>query len=86
MWKWCGSTATTTAPRRSSSHLLGVSVCDEYVLESGGKKVLFLHGHIFDEFIDNYPWATWFRGTGCISFLQKNRHLAPLRQTRQAEQ
>ena len=33
------------------SHLLGVEVRDEMVLESGGKQILFLHGHRFDEFI-----------------------------------
>ena len=40
------------------SHLLGVSVADEIVVESGGKKVLFLHGHQFDRFIEQYPIST----------------------------
>jgi UDP-2,3-diacylglucosamine pyrophosphatase LpxH len=40
------------------SHLLGVAVVDQMVLESGGKKILFHHGHRFDEFIDNYPIIT----------------------------
>lgn len=40
------------------SHLLGLEVVDEYVVESGDKKVLFLHGHQFDQFIDRYPLAT----------------------------
>jgi UDP-2,3-diacylglucosamine pyrophosphatase LpxH len=40
------------------SHLLGVSVVEEYVLLSGGKKHLILHGHRFDSFIDNHPILT----------------------------
>lgn len=42
------------------SHLLGVEVRDEIVLTSGGRQVLFLHGHRFDEFINSYPLTTWF--------------------------
>ena len=41
------------------SHLLGVTVKDEYVLTSGHEKILVLHGHIFDEFIDAHPILTW---------------------------
>ncbi len=41
------------------SHLLGVSVSDEFTIESGSKRILFLHGHRFDDFIDAYPWTTW---------------------------
>jgi UDP-2,3-diacylglucosamine pyrophosphatase LpxH len=37
------------------SHLLGVTVEEEYVLRSGGRRILVLHGHVFDEFIDNHP-------------------------------
>ena len=40
------------------SHLLGLEVVDEIVVPSGDKKVLFLHGHQFDQFIDRYPTAT----------------------------
>lgn len=41
------------------SHLLGVAVCEEYILESAGRRVLVIHGHKFDEFIDTYPLVTW---------------------------
>jgi UDP-2,3-diacylglucosamine pyrophosphatase LpxH len=41
------------------SHLLGVQVRDEYTLESGDERVLLLHGHIFDEFLDAHPILTW---------------------------
>ena len=41
------------------SHLLGVTVRDEYVFRSGGRDVLVLHGHVFDEFITAHPILTW---------------------------
>ncbi len=47
-------------PAEFISHLLGVNVYDEYILESGQKRILFLHGHRFDEFIDNHPFVTAF--------------------------
>jgi UDP-2,3-diacylglucosamine pyrophosphatase LpxH len=42
------------------SHLLGVTVKDEHVLRSGGERILYLHGHQFDEFLDAHPILTWF--------------------------
>src|SRR5262249_25383079 len=42
-------------PAEIVSHLLGVEVTDEIVIETGGRRVLLLHGHRFDEFIDRYP-------------------------------
>jgi UDP-2,3-diacylglucosamine pyrophosphatase LpxH len=42
-------------PAEIVSHLLGVEVTDEVVVETGGRRVLLLHGHRFDEFIDRYP-------------------------------
>jgi UDP-2,3-diacylglucosamine pyrophosphatase LpxH len=41
------------------SHLLGVTVKDDHVLVSGGRRILFLHGHVFDEFLDAHPILTW---------------------------
>lgn len=52
------------------SHLLGVSVLDDYVLESGGRRVLILHGHQFDRFIDKHPILTWV-GDCIYSVLQR---------------
>ncbi len=40
------------------SHLLGVEVSEELVVESGDRRVMFLHGHRFDEFISRYPLTT----------------------------
>jgi UDP-2,3-diacylglucosamine pyrophosphatase LpxH len=52
------------------SHLLGVTVKDEFVLLSGSRKILILHGHQFDDFIDAHPILTWF-GDLVYLFLQK---------------
>jgi UDP-2,3-diacylglucosamine pyrophosphatase LpxH len=41
------------------SHLLGVTVEDDYILESGAQRILVLHGHVFDEFIEDHPVLTW---------------------------
>jgi UDP-2,3-diacylglucosamine pyrophosphatase LpxH len=46
-------------PAEIVSHLLGVATEDEYLLNSGGRRVLVLHGHVFDEFIDNHPILTF---------------------------
>jgi UDP-2,3-diacylglucosamine pyrophosphatase LpxH len=40
------------------SQLLGVTVLDDYVLRTGGKKMFLTHGHRFDTFIDNHPVIT----------------------------
>jgi UDP-2,3-diacylglucosamine pyrophosphatase LpxH len=45
-------------PAEIISHLLGVHVQDEMVLESGGRRILLHHGHRFDDFIDNHPILT----------------------------
>jgi UDP-2,3-diacylglucosamine pyrophosphatase LpxH len=47
-------------PADTVSHLLGVDVRDEYIVETGGRRVLFLHGHRFDEFIERYPVTSKF--------------------------
>jgi UDP-2,3-diacylglucosamine pyrophosphatase LpxH len=51
------------------SHLLGITVQDEFLLESGGRKILILHGHVFDEFLDAHPILTWV-GDQIYFFLQ----------------
>jgi UDP-2,3-diacylglucosamine pyrophosphatase LpxH len=40
------------------SHLLGITVVDQYIFPSGDNKILALHGHIFDDFIDKHPILT----------------------------
>jgi len=51
------------------SHLLGVIVKEEFILESGDERILILHGHTFDDFLDNHPILTWF-GDVVYGFLQ----------------
>lgn len=46
-------------PAEIVSHLLGVTVSEEMAVESGGRRILFLHGHRFDAFISRYPVVTW---------------------------
>jgi UDP-2,3-diacylglucosamine pyrophosphatase LpxH len=45
-------------PTEFISHLLGLEVRDELVLVSGGRRILFHHGHRFDNFIDDHPILT----------------------------
>src|SRR6516165_9834192 len=62
------------------SHLLGVTVRDEYVLESGGRRILVLHGHVFDEFIDAHPILTWLADCvyGLLQRLDRTHYFAKL--------
>ena len=46
-------------PTEIISHLLGIDVAEEYVFKSGGKKILAIHGHQFDEFITQRPITTF---------------------------
>src|SRR5262249_29243274 len=52
------------------SHLLGVTVRDEYIMTSGDSRILILHGHAFDDFLDAHPILTWL-GDCIYMFLQK---------------
>lgn len=45
-------------PAEVVSHLLGVDVAEEYIFESGNKKIIALHGHQFDSFISDHPLVT----------------------------
>jgi UDP-2,3-diacylglucosamine pyrophosphatase LpxH len=47
-------------PAEMVSHLIGVDFVNEYLVESGHKKMLVLHGDIFDNFISKYPMFTKF--------------------------
>jgi UDP-2,3-diacylglucosamine pyrophosphatase LpxH len=51
------------------SHLLGVTVKDDFELVSGNQRILILHGHIFDFFLDSHPILTWL-GDRVYQFLQ----------------
>ncbi|MGL6074653.1 MAG: UDP-2,3-diacylglucosamine diphosphatase [Fimbriiglobus sp.] len=56
-------------PAEIVSHLLGVEVVEEYTLLSGEERILLLHGHRFDEFIEKYP-ITSKLADGVYRFLQ----------------
>ncbi len=47
-------------PAEIISHLLGIDVFDEFVIESADQKILILHGHQFDRFIESRPILTGF--------------------------
>jgi UDP-2,3-diacylglucosamine pyrophosphatase LpxH len=49
------------------SHLLGVQVAEEFVLHSGGQRILVMHGHMFDRFLDDHPILTWL--ADCVYLL-----------------
>ena len=51
------------------SHLLGVEVHDELVLRSGDARILCLHGHAFDSFLDKHPILTTL-ADGAYNLLQ----------------
>jgi UDP-2,3-diacylglucosamine pyrophosphatase LpxH len=40
------------------SNLLGVKMQGQYIFQSGGRKILALHGHVFDQFISKHPLLT----------------------------
>jgi UDP-2,3-diacylglucosamine pyrophosphatase LpxH len=62
------------------SHLLGVTVQDQYILPTGGEKLLILHGHVFDEFIESYPLLTWLadRVYRVLQWLDRTHRFAKL--------
>jgi len=66
------------------SHLVGVTVVDEIIVESAGQKVMFLHGHQFDQFIERYPITTWLADTAYrwLQRLDKSHHFAKLAKRR----
>jgi len=45
-------------PNTLVSHLLGIETKEEYIIESGDKKILVLHGDRFDRFITKHPLLT----------------------------
>jgi UDP-2,3-diacylglucosamine pyrophosphatase LpxH len=62
------------------SHLLGVTVQEEYVLETGGERLLILHGHTFDDFIERHVLLTWLGDTvyQVLQWLDRTHRFAKL--------
>jgi len=57
-------------PSEIISHLLGVTVVDYHTVRSGRRSALVLHGHQFDEFVEEHPGITWLADT-LYRFLQR---------------
>jgi UDP-2,3-diacylglucosamine pyrophosphatase LpxH len=57
-------------PSEIISHLIGVDFVSEYCFTSGDKKILIIHGDIFDNFISKYPRLTKI-ADNIYRFLQK---------------
>jgi UDP-2,3-diacylglucosamine pyrophosphatase LpxH len=45
-------------PSEVISHLIGVEVAEEFILQSGFEKIMIIHGHQFDDFIVDHPIIT----------------------------
>jgi UDP-2,3-diacylglucosamine pyrophosphatase LpxH len=67
-------------PAEVISHLLGVDFLEEYIFESGGKKILVLHGDRFDSVISNQPILVFFADKiyKLIQKIDKSFYLAKL--------
>jgi len=65
---WLAGNHDGTAEAMST--LLGMSFKEEHILLSGRKKVLCLHGHVYDDFLTDHPWLT-FLGDCVYYCLQK---------------
>jgi UDP-2,3-diacylglucosamine pyrophosphatase LpxH len=52
------------------SSLLNIEMKKHYIFESGGKRIMCLHGDIFDTFLTKHPWITWL-ADAVYNFLQK---------------
>lgn len=50
-------------PAEIMAQMIGTEVVDEYILESGDKKILILHGDRFDKYIQEKPVITWIGDT-----------------------
>lgn len=46
------------SPRQAFATLLGTDLKDEWVLESGNRRLLVLHGHQFDSFLERHVFLT----------------------------
>ena len=71
-------------PAEIISHLLGVEVHDEYIFNSGGRRMRVLHGHRFDDFIDDHPVLTWLADVAynTLQKLDRRHYVARLAKSR----
>lgn len=55
---WVRGNHDSYGPALFIAHLIGANYCEEYIFESGNKKILCVHGDIFDNFIVKHPMIT----------------------------
>ncbi len=56
---WIRGNHDAHGPALSIAHLIGAEYYEEYVFESGGKKILCFHGDIYDDFLTEHPFLTY---------------------------
>ncbi|HEY4330002.1 MAG TPA: UDP-2,3-diacylglucosamine diphosphatase, partial [Phycisphaerae bacterium] len=66
------------------SHLLGVRVEEEFILQSGAEKILIIHGHQYDDFINDHPVLTWLADVAywILQKLDRTHYIARLAKRR----
>jgi len=71
-------------PAEIISHLLGVEVHNDYIFHSGGRRIMILHGHCFDDFIDDHPVLTWLADVAynALQKLDRRHYVARLAKSR----
>ncbi len=56
---WIRGNHDAHGPAYSIAHLIGAEYKNYHVFESNGRRVLCIHGDIFDTFISDHPILTW---------------------------
>jgi UDP-2,3-diacylglucosamine pyrophosphatase LpxH len=66
------------------SHLLGVRVEEQVILTTGGRRLLVIHGHQFDDFLTDHPVLTWLADAGywLLQKLDRSHYVARLAKRR----
>jgi len=55
---WITGNHDEPADASTVAHLIGAEIVERYIFESGHKRMLIFHGHIFDNFISKHPIVT----------------------------
>jgi UDP-2,3-diacylglucosamine pyrophosphatase LpxH len=56
---WVSGNHDEPVDAETVAHLIGAEIVDRYILESGNRRILLFHGHIYDNFISDHPIITW---------------------------
>jgi len=66
------------------SHLLGVHVEEHCIITSGNRKFLVIHGHQWDDFINDHPFLTSLADAAywCLQKIDRTHHVARLAKRR----